>query len=107
MSKALNITVTLLVYINVIAQNSQPRELRFNNLLVKDGMPAAETSDILQDQEGYIWLGTANGLVRYDSYTPKVYNFGIDDPNLLPISNLYQDRKGQLWVGTLYRGLYR
>ena len=56
-----------------MGQNSQPGELHFNHLFVKDGMPEGRAASIVQDKEGYMWIGTQKGLVRYDGYNTKVY----------------------------------
>ncbi len=82
-----------------MTQNSQPGELYFNHLFVNDGMPEGTVTAIVQDKEGYMWIGTQKGLVRYDGYNPKVYNFGIEDPYLQDIGALYLDREDRLWVG--------
>src|SRR5689334_1245225 len=61
------------------AQNNNAR-MHFNLLSIKDGMPEGTVTDLLQDREGYMWIGTQKGLVRYDGYKLKVYDFGIEDP---------------------------
>jgi ligand-binding sensor domain-containing protein len=86
------------------SQTSPPKELHFNHLYIEDGLPERSILSLFQDKEGYMWIGTGNGLVRYDGYKPKVYKFGIE--GFLVINNIYEDRKGILWVGT-GRGLYR
>src|SRR5437867_2447953 len=88
------------------AQSNQLNELHFNHLTIKSGLPEDFITATLQDKEGYIWIGTQAGLVRYDGYTTKVYKFGLDDPNRYTITCIYEDRKGELWIGTLYEVLY-
>ena len=85
---------------------SQPNELHFNRLSIKDGLPEGVITYTLQDKEGYIWIGTQAGLVRYDGYKTKVYQFGIEDPLHASVMSIYEDRSGELWVGTMYEGLY-
>src|SRR3954451_14412528 len=88
------------------AAQSQPRsQLRFNHLFLKDGLPEGQVNDLLQDREGYIWIATQRGLVRYDGYTPKVYYLGIKDPYAIDISSIFEDSKGRLWAGVT-NGLY-
>lgn len=53
----------------------------------------------MQDSKGYIWIGTEQGLVRYDGSVPKV--FGAKDS--LPEKAVYavrEDKYGQLWIAT-------
>ena len=63
--------------------------------------------DICEDMYGFIWIGTENGLNRYDGY--NFYQFYHDDNDSLSLTSnyircLYVDRDGTLWVGT-NRGL--
>lgn len=64
----------------------------------EDGLSNKDVTAILQTANGYLWLGTANGLNRYNGYefTP------IDLPGLSngKIKCLYEDKKGLLWIGT-------
>ena len=39
-------------------------------------LPTNEVRNLFQDKEGYIWIATYNGLVRYDGYSTKVYHAG-------------------------------
>ena len=63
-----------------------------------------------QDNYGFIWLGTNDGLYRYDGYSLKPYRHDPNDPNSLgqnTLLALYKDRAGILWIGSLYGGLDR
>src|SRR3982751_3462813 len=84
-----------------IAQSTQPNELHFNRLSTKNGLPEDVITATLQDKEGYIWIGTQGGLVRYDGYTTKVYQFGVEDPLDATIMSVYEDRSGELWGGSM------
>ena len=62
-----------------------------------------QITNICQDQEGYIWIGTEYGLNKYDGYTFTNYLFDKDDPTSISsnvIAFLFCDSKGNLWVGT-------
>lgn len=87
------------------AQNNNA-QLHFNLLSVKDGMPEGTVTDLLQDREGYMWIGTQKGLVRYDGYKLKVYDFGIKDPYGKIVQKIFEDSKGQLWTLLLSGFLY-
>ena len=58
--------------------NGQIRQPRFDILTVENGLPENYPAVTLQDNLGYIWTGTPNGLVRYDGYDMKVYNLDIE-----------------------------
>jgi signal transduction histidine kinase/ligand-binding sensor domain-containing protein len=88
------------------AQTGLPAELHFNHLSVKDGLPEGFVQSMIQDRQGYIWMTTQKGLVRYDGYQPKVYTLGITSPYRMGVSEIYQDREGRIWAGTWLEGLY-
>jgi ligand-binding sensor domain-containing protein len=53
-----------------------------------------------------MWLGTEDGLSKYDGYSFTVYKADLDDPHSLShkqIKSLHQGRIGTLWVGTVGR----
>jgi diguanylate cyclase (GGDEF)-like protein len=62
---------------------------------------------LAQDASGFLWIGTTEGLVRYDGYRFKAYRHVLDDSTSLPgnrIERLFADRRGRLWVGTYADG---
>ncbi len=66
-------------------------------------------TSILQDDRGFLWLGTWSGLMKYDGYNVKQYKQEPGDINGLEsnkITTLFEDSKKQLWVGTRNSGLY-
>ena len=69
-------------------------------------------NDICQDQYGMIWVGTENGLNKYDGYRFTSYFHQSDNPTSLNsniVTKIYCDHNGQLWIGTrmgLLRYLY-
>jgi len=77
---------------------------RFDRFLVEDGLPQNTVAAILQDDRGFLWLGTQGGLARYDGYGFRNYYHDPEDPASLSdarIACLFQDSRGRLWVGTL------
>lgn len=76
---------------------------------VKDGLPDSTVFSITTDQQGYIWLGTPNGLSRFNGRTFD--NFSAVDPKGTQIStinnsNIFKDSQQRLWVGTWGQGVY-
>lgn len=58
-----------------------------------------------QDQDGFMWITTQNGLVRYDGYDAVVYKAGEDSLSSDFTSAIMEDRLGNLWIGTQGGGL--
>lgn len=77
---------------------------RFEQLTLEDGLSSGSIRAICQDSTGFIWIGTTDGLNRYDGLSFKVYNHIPGDTSSLSnnfITRLLVDRQGNLWIGTL------
>jgi len=83
---------------------SQTEEYIFRQLTDADGLSQSTIFAMIQDKDGYLWLGTIDGLNRYDGYEFRVY---VNDPSDAAsisdnfISALYEDSDGFIWVGTV------
>jgi signal transduction histidine kinase/ligand-binding sensor domain-containing protein/CheY-like chemotaxis protein len=85
-------------------------ELRFDSLSMKDGLSQATINSIVQDDLGFMWFATQDGLNRFDGHEFKTYYHQQDEPNSLSasyITELIKDSKGHLWIGTRGGGLNR
>jgi len=70
----------------------------------------AQSTAVLQDQLGYLWIGTQHGLFRFDGQQSRVFQADPDANNSLSsdwITSLLLDRHGMIWIGTRYGGLNR
>ncbi len=74
----------------------------------KDGLPSDSINDILQDRDGYIWIGTFNGLVRFDGINfttfSKYEDHGFESNS---VTALLEGAEGNLWIGTNGEGIAR
>ena len=70
---------------------------RFVNYGASDGLPSNSVYAITQDAEGFLWIGTGNGLARFDGTSFQVWQ---EDLPSRRVSALTVDREGRLWVGT-------
>jgi signal transduction histidine kinase/ligand-binding sensor domain-containing protein len=80
----------------------------FRTLGVAEGLPSSDVREIVQDRDGYIWIGTADGLARYDGVGFKVYRHDANDLASLSgndIWALYVDRDNRIWCGGEDAGL--
>ncbi|HMB77945.1 MAG TPA: two-component regulator propeller domain-containing protein [Kiloniellaceae bacterium] len=92
------------------ALHGQPRQFDFEHLTVEDGLPENSVQAILQDHLGFLWLGTASGLVRYNGYSMTVFAPDPADSTSIGsghITSLYEDEAGALWIGAGRGSLYR
>lgn len=98
--------------INVVAKPPviDKQDIRFIPLSVGDEQFQKRVLALAQDNSGFMWLGTDDGLYRYDGYTLRAYrhdpkNSGSLSDNTVFV--IYVDRGGTLWIGTGYGGLDR
>ena len=85
------------------------QNLRFEHLGMEDGLSNDNAVAILQDRKGYIWIGTWDGLNKYDGYTFTKYRFDPTDSNSLSqnlVYTIWEDKQGFIWIGT-FEGLCR
>ena len=66
----------------------------------EDGLPGNSVNAIVRTQEGYLWLGTHNGLARFDGARFTVFDAG-NTPELQSsrVTSLFEDSQGRLWIG--------
>ena len=81
----------------------QPEAISFQTISVDDGLSQSSVFSVFQDKRGFLWLGTNDGLNRYDGYRFVVYK--PDPENIHSITGnrifvIFEDSKGTLWVGT-------
>ncbi len=74
---------------------------------MQQGLPESSIFSILQTRDGYLWLGTQTGLVRFDGvrFTP-LENIIPSAPTNVWIRDLVEDSRGRLWIGTNESGVY-
>ncbi len=90
------------LYLTVLAGQAQV-DYRFQHLTTSDGLPENTGEALLQDKDGFIWIGSQNGLARFDGYQFKVYKHEPDNAASLSnnhIQALLQDDRGFIWVNT-------
>jgi signal transduction histidine kinase/ligand-binding sensor domain-containing protein len=98
------------VFATPAAARVEAEAVRFRSYDVEDGLSHGRVRAIAQDRSGYIWIGTRDGLNRFDGSRFRVYRHDPDDPHSLPdnvVMALVIAEDGTLWVGTAGGGLAR
>jgi ligand-binding sensor domain-containing protein/signal transduction histidine kinase len=96
--------------VDAITPPSSHQDVAFDHISTEQGPSTGTIYCIVQDQQGFLWLGTANGLLRYDGYEFKAYKHHPADSNSISGNHVWsicEDHNGDLWVGTSGRGLNR
>jgi ligand-binding sensor domain-containing protein/tRNA A-37 threonylcarbamoyl transferase component Bud32 len=79
-------------------------QFALNTWKTERGLPNNTVVVIAQDRSGYLWLGTPEGLVRFDGVNFTIFNSNnTAEFQDTFVNNLYVDRRGVLWIGS-YRG---
>lgn len=94
--------ITVLTHINKLSY-AQSKNLIFNNINIEQGISQSTIEAIFQDSEGYIWLGTNDGLNRYNGYEFKIYNYEEYQNSISHngITDITEDKYGNIWVNTV------
>lgn len=84
------------------------QDLKFERIFEGTMLSQSTINSICQDNKGFMWFGTNDGLVRYDGYITKVYKYrdteaGSISGNL--IWCVYEDKNGTIWIGTYAAGM--
>ncbi|PHQ30987.1 hybrid sensor histidine kinase/response regulator transcription factor [Leeuwenhoekiella nanhaiensis] len=85
---------------------SQSRPI-FENIDQSSGLSNTRVTSIVHENGGFVWMGTKNGLNRYDGKDIKIYNKQNSALSANDIADLYLDQDGNLWIATLGGGLNR
>ena len=100
----------LLAIATIASAAPPPAPPQFVATSVADGLPSSTIYKIAQDRDGFIWLGTADGLARYDGVSFRVFRSDPAKPESLSNNNvtaLLIDRQGRIWCGGEGSGLNR
>ncbi|MBF0378795.1 MAG: response regulator [Desulfamplus sp.] len=84
--------------------------VRFDHLTIEDGLSQNTINAIIQDQNGFMWFATQDGLNKYDGYSFTYFKNNPEDANSLSDNFIYDiaiDKSGIMWIGTRGQGLSR
>jgi len=101
---------SLWIFLLGLAVTGEAQGFIFRHLTAQSGLVSNRVKSIFQDHEGYVWIGTMDGLQRYDGYRYVTYRTDLHDPNGLHadwISSIFEDSRGRLWFGCDRGNLYQ
>lgn len=87
---------------------SQNQNILFKKLTVEDGLSQSNVNCIFQDSKGFIWIGTQDGLNKYNGYEFLVYKNNPKDSTTISgnrIIDIVEDSTGLIWIATHGNGL--
>ncbi|WP_236252848.1 hybrid sensor histidine kinase/response regulator transcription factor [Echinicola sp. 20G] len=103
MYKVMVILILLIDSIGLMAQGTGHPFYKFTHYTSQNGLPQNSILAIMQDDQGYLWFGTDDGLAKFDSYQFTVYKHQFQQQSSLSnnvIRGLIQDKNGYIWIST-------
>src|SRR6201996_2815248 len=111
MRMRIRLKTKVLVLLTIVAVSSLRLDAQpyyFSHYQVESGLSNNSVECSIQDNDGFLWFGTVNGLNRFDGDTFKVFNNNPIDSNNIGsnfVRCLYNDNHGVIWIGT-DKGVY-
>jgi signal transduction histidine kinase/ligand-binding sensor domain-containing protein len=99
----------ILTSFSFLAKAQEP-SLYFEKITAQNGLSHNKVNCIIQDKRGFIWLGTDDGLNRYDGKTFSHFRHRLQDTSSISgniITDLVEDSEGKIWIATADGGLSR
>lgn len=103
-------SIMLFIFNNIAYPQERKNNQKFVHYSTQSGLSSRYQTNIVQDKDGFIWIGTTDGLNRFDGYEFKVYRQIPGDSTSLgsnEVNALFIDSQETLWVSTYYGGVYK
>jgi len=94
---------TLFILYALLALQLNAQDYKFDHITANEGLGDNFVRRLFEDSYGYIWIGTKDGLSRYDGYDIKTFKRDDENKNGLRssyIGDIKEDRNGNIWIGT-------
>ena len=98
----------LLVLIGTLYVDASAQQIRFEHLNSENGLPVNSVTSIAQDDQGFIWMGSMKGLVKFDGYNYKLFQYNYSDSNSIPghlVIQILPGNKGLIYLSVMEKGL--
>jgi len=97
------VALLAVLYLIPFLLSAQGTNIKFKHISIKDGLSQSTINCITQDELGFMWFGTQDGLNKFDGYEFNVFKHDIDDANSIASSYVncfFHNENGKMWVGT-------
>ena len=82
---------------------AETETFRFAHITKDNGLAQNHVTCIMQDDKGFMWIGTKSGLCKYNGYSIQTYLHNMNDSSSLShnfIRSIFQDKNKRIWIGT-------
>ena len=96
----------ILMYVISLATNllaSDPPKISFDHITTNDGFYGKSITRLFQDSKDFLWIGTREGLYRYNGYTFELFQHNVRDSACISsniVGSIAEDHNGNIWIGT-------
>jgi len=102
--------LTIILIIVFFSLDLKAQDIIFEKITTRQGLSQNDVNCIFQDHNGFLWVGTNDGLNRYDGYSFKTFQIDLDNSSKTGLSSnliwrVKEDKKGNLWIATLNEGV--
>ena len=87
----------------LVCLQTRAQQYFFSGYSIEDGLSQSVVNCIFQDSRGYLWVGTQNGLNKFNGNNFEVFNYKPGDTTSIPNNWIYsiaEDKEANLWIGT-------
>lgn len=91
------------LFFHIANTQAQSNILTVDHYTIENGLSQTSVNCLIQDRRGFLWIGTQDGLNKFDGYTFEIIKNDPSDSNSLSnnfINCIYEDKDGNIWVGT-------
>lgn len=102
-------SLVLIATLSAAAAQQATENFKFDHLTVNEGLAHSDAMTVAQDRQGFIWVGTNNGINRYDGYQLRTYNLpaiNAAGTSANRVQVIHVDAAGRIWAGTEGSGIY-
>ena len=96
--------ITTILVLYALSGFAQNQSLKFEHIGTSEGLSQINVATIIQDSRGFMWIGTRDGINKYDGYSFTTYRHDAQDPQSISssmVADMAEDKEGNIWVATI------